>query len=97
MAMTSTPGNSSVASPEDEARRERQQKLQRFFVTFAVIEGILLAAAVVLIYVLEVIDPAIGHWVLIAIALLGGLVLSSYIMKNVQGNRPEQAERSALR
>ncbi|WP_422115265.1 hypothetical protein [Brachybacterium sp. UNK5269] len=95
--MTSTPGNSSAVSPEDAARRDRQQKLQRFFVTFAVIEGVLLAAAVVLIYVLEVIDPAIGHWVLIAIALLGGLVLSSYLMKNVQGNRPEQAERSALR
>jgi hypothetical protein len=95
--MTHSPSSSSVASSEDEARRERQQKLQRFFITFAVIEGVILAAAVVLIYVLEVIDPAIGHWVLIAIALLGGLVLSSYIMKNVQGNRQEPAERSGLR
>lgn len=95
--MTHTPGSSSVASPSNGDRSVQQQKLQRFFIAFAAIEGIILAAAVVLIYVLEVIDPAIGHWVLITIALLGGVVLSSYIMKNVHGNRPESGERSGLR
>ncbi|MGP9844677.1 hypothetical protein [Brachybacterium sp. 107] len=85
--------HSSDTDPSDagakELARQRQEQMSRFFVAFAVVEGLLLAGSVIAIYVLELIDPALGIWVLLGIAVIGGTVLSSCILS---ANRRSQRE-----
>ncbi|WP_299298431.1 hypothetical protein [uncultured Brachybacterium sp.] len=84
--MNHLPASSSADAAAADSRRVQQER-QRFFIAFAVMEGIVLALAAVLIYVLELIDPALGHWVLIAIALLGGGILSTYLVISMRPSR----------
>ena len=85
--------HSSDTDPSDararELSRQRQEQMSRFFVAFAVVEGLLLAVSVIAIYVLELIDPELGVWVLIGIAVLGGTVLSTYILSTNRRNQRE--------
>lgn len=85
--------HSSDTDPSDararELSRQRQEQMSRFFVAFAVVEGLLLAVSVIAIYVLELIDPELGVWVLIGIGVLGGTVLSTYILSTNRRNRRE--------
>ncbi|WP_194421054.1 hypothetical protein [Microbacterium abyssi] len=60
----------------DALKRQHQQRQTRFFIAFAIIEGIALLAGVVVVYLLELIDPEQGIWLLVAIALIGGFILS---------------------
>jgi len=73
--------------------QDQQQRRARFFLTFAVIEGIVLAAAVIAIFVLELVDPDIGVFVLVAIAAVGGGVMAFSIMSQ---NRRFQRERQDM-
>ena len=84
--MTHDSGISSVEPPAEELRRVQKQR-QRFLIGFAVIEGIILAIAMVIVFGLELIDPAVGIWVIVAIALLGGGVLSAYLMISMRPKR----------
>lgn len=90
--------DSSATSPapdgDGELRRRQQAELSRFFVRFAMIEAAVLTAAVVIIFVLELIDPSLGIWVLIALAAIGATVLSGYL---VTTTRRHQRERGELR
>lgn len=85
--------HSSDTDPSDararELSRRRQEQMSRFFVAFAVVEGLLLAVSVIAIYVLELIDPELGVWVLIGIGVLGGTVLSTYILSTNRRNQRE--------
>ncbi|QNN81940.1 hypothetical protein H3H54_11750 [Brachybacterium sp. Z12] len=76
----------------DQLRRDQQKRSQRTLIGFALVEGFVLAAAVVAIYVLELIDPSAGVWVLVAIALLSGGLLGTYIMISTQRNQRELTE-----
>lgn len=90
--MSHDPASSSVESRAAELRRTQEQQRQRIFISFAVIEGIILAIAILVIYVLELIDPALGVWVLIAIALVGGSLLSAYLVTSMRRNQRELAD-----
>lgn len=70
-------------------KREHQQRQTRFFITFALIEGLALAAAVVIVYVLELVDPEQGVWLLVGIAVIGGLVLSMGLLSMVRRHARE--------
>ena len=62
------------------AKRQHQQRMTRFFLAFAVIEVLAFVAALVVIYSLGVVDPDQGVWILVGIAVIGGLVMSTSIM-----------------
>ena len=53
----------------------------RLFLTFGLIEGVVLAILVAVVYGFELIDPAIGIWYIVAVALLGGFLLSSALLR----------------
>ena len=79
----------------DELRRAQSARMQRFFVRFALVEGAVLIAAVVLLFVVEIIDPAIGIWVLIALALIGASVLSTVLLSETRRRQRELEELGA--
>lgn len=56
----------------------------RLFVTFALIEGPVLLLLVVAIYGFELIDPEIGIWFIVAVAVVGGFLLSTLLVRLVQ-------------
>lgn len=79
--MSDFPSSSSAADDREAQVRVRYQQAQsRFFLTFAMVEGLLLAAAVVVVYVLELVAPETGTWVLVGIAMAGGAVISAYVV-----------------
>lgn len=68
---------------EDFARRR-----SRFFLGFAIVEGLLLAAAVVVaVYVLEVGDPDQGFWIIAAVAALGAMVMAGWIVSSTRAQQ----------
>lgn len=68
----------------NERFRTRQVKL---FTTFALVEAVAFGTAIVAIYILNLIDPEIGTYVLAGIALAGGLVLSTLLMRSIRTHR----------
>lgn len=72
-------------------RRAHSARQQRFFIAFALGEGLFLAAAILLIYVLGIVDPEQGLWLLVAIAVVGGTVLSGYLLTTTRSNQRELA------
>ncbi len=64
--------------------REHQQRLSRFFIAFALIEGLAFAGAVVVVYVLGLIDPEQGIWLVVGVAVAGGLVLTISLLSMVR-------------
>jgi ABC-type cobalamin transport system permease subunit len=63
-----------------ELRKQHQHRLSRFFITFAIIEGIVMLAGIAAVSLLEIVEPEQGVWLLLAIALIGGLVMSVRLM-----------------
>ncbi|WP_223623388.1 hypothetical protein [Microbacterium sp. EST19A] len=56
----------------------------RLFVRFALIEGAVLAVLVAVIYGFELIDPEVGIWYLVAVAVVGGFLLSTLLLRLIQ-------------
>jgi len=56
----------------------------RLFVRFALIEGAVLAVLVAVIYGFELIDPEVGIWYLVAVAVVGGFLLSMLLLRLIQ-------------
>jgi len=77
-------GDSSVGARVRAVEKEYAAKQTRLFVTFALVEGPVLLLGVVLIYGLEVIDPEIGVWFLMGVALVGGFVLSALLLRLIR-------------
>ena len=92
--MSDTFDTSPTSDGDGALRRRQQAELSRFFIRFAMVEGVVLAAAVVVIFVLRLIDPDIGIWVLLAVAAVGAAILSGYL---VSTTRRHQREREAQR
>lgn len=66
--------------------------MTRFFMGFALIEGVLLAAGVVAVYLLQLIDPEQGIWLLVAIGVLGAVVLSGSLLSMTRRHAREMRE-----
>ena len=76
--------------PRVVALRDQQRRRQtRFFLVFALIEGFALLAATVLVYGFELVDPEQGIWILIAIAVAGGVVLSATLLSMMRRHTQE--------
>jgi len=73
----------------DDARAAQQRRLNRFIITFGGIEIGLLVIAAVIVFGFELIDPEVGIWVLVAIAAVGGFVMSGFLLSNARRNAEE--------
>lgn len=56
----------------------------RLFLGFALVEGPVLLILAVAIYGFEVIDPDLGIWLLVAVALVGGFLMSALLTRQIQ-------------
>jgi len=65
-------GDSSIAARVAAVHRDYTARQTRLFVRFALIEGAILLLGAVLIFGLQVVDPDIGVWFLVAVAVIGG-------------------------
>lgn len=90
--MSDTHENGPEQTVEADLRRQQQAQLSRFFLTFAVIEGVVLMAAVIVIFVLQLIDPDVGIWALLALVVLGATVLSGYLLTTTRRHQRERDE-----
>lgn len=77
-------GDSSIDARIREVSADYARRQTKLFITFALVEGVVLAVLVAIIYVFELIDPEIGIWYLLAVALIGGVLLSTFLMRLVQ-------------
>ncbi|MBT2476580.1 hypothetical protein J7E68_18850 [Microbacterium sp. ISL-103] len=77
-------GDSSIDARVRAVNLDFGRRQTRLFVTFALIEGPVLLLLAVAIYGFEVIDPEIGIWFIVAVALVGGFLLSMLLVRLVQ-------------
>lgn len=87
--MSQHPHGSPASTRVEELRRTQQKRQQRALIGFAVAEGFVLAIAVIVVYVLQLVDPVVGVWLLVAIALVGGGLLSTYLVTSMRRNQRE--------
>ncbi|MFK0402828.1 hypothetical protein ACIQTT_10905 [Microbacterium sp. NPDC090225] len=88
----STAGDSSINARVAAVNKEYLSRQTRLFVTFALIEGPLLLIGAVLIYGFEIVDPDVGVWFLVAVAVIGGGVLSTLLLRLIQGRAQAVAQ-----
>ena len=77
-------GESSIESRVRAVNADFGRRQTRLFVTFALIEGPVLLLLVVAVYGFELIDPEIGIWFIVAVAVVGGFLLSTLLVRLVQ-------------
>lgn len=73
----STPAQ--VRRISEEFRRRRA----RMFIAFACVEGPVLLGVIVVVYVLKLVDPQFGMWLVVGVAVISGLSLSALDRKSV--------------
>ncbi|MDR2999375.1 MAG: hypothetical protein LBU78_14775 [Microbacterium sp.] len=84
--------DTSIAGRVARADRDAMQRQQKLFVRFAIVEGLVLALAVVAVYVLKIVDPDVGVFVILGVAMVGALVLSLLLIREVKRRQRESAE-----
>lgn len=77
-------GESSIDARVRAVEKEYMSRQTRLFVTFALIEGPILLLLAVAIYGFELIDPEIGIWFIVAVAVVGGFLMSMLLMRLIQ-------------
>nr|WP_201470567.1 hypothetical protein [Microbacterium hydrocarbonoxydans] len=77
-------GESSIEARVRAVHDDFARRQTRLFVTFAVVEGPVLLLLAVAIYGFELIDPEIGIWFIVAVAVVGGFLLSMLLMRMTQ-------------
>ncbi len=77
-------GESSIDARVRAVNADFGRRQTRLFVTFALIEGPVLLLLAVAIYGFEVIDPEIGIWFIVAVAVIGGFLMSMLLMRLMQ-------------
>ena len=80
----SYPGESTVEARVRAVEDDFRRRQSRLFVTFALIEAPVFVALAVVVYGLELVDPEIGVWFMVAAAVLGGGILSFLLMKHMK-------------
>lgn len=76
----------------EELKRQHQRRQTRLLVTIALVEGIALAVAAIAVYVLGLVDPDQGIWILIGIAAVGAFVMSTSLMSMIRRNAREMRD-----
>lgn len=77
-------GESSIDARVRAVEKEYMSRQTRLFITFALIEGPVLLLLAVAIYGFELIDPEIGIWFIVAVAVVGGFLMSMLLMRLIQ-------------
>ncbi|KJQ52586.1 hypothetical protein [Microbacterium sp. SA39] len=77
-------GDSSIDARVREVVADYGRRQTRLFLTFALVEGVVLAVLVAIVYGLQLIDPEIGIWYIVAVALAGGFLLSMLLLRLMQ-------------
>lgn len=80
----SSADDTSIAARVQAVNTDFTRRQTRLFVRFALIEGCVLLLLVVAIYGFQVVDPEIGIWFLLAVAMIGGFLLSALLLRLVQ-------------
>lgn len=74
------------------AQRDAAQRRQKLFVRFAVVEALVLVLAVLAVYVLKVIDPEIGLFLIVGVVVVAGAVLTMLVLREMKRAQREIAE-----
>ncbi|WP_435748460.1 hypothetical protein [Microbacterium sp. PMB16] len=77
-------GDSSIDARVREVVADYGRRQTRLFLTFALIEGVVLAVLAIVIYGFELIEPEIGIWYIVAVAAIGGFLLSMALVRMIQ-------------
>jgi uncharacterized YccA/Bax inhibitor family protein len=77
-------GDSSIDARVREVVADYGRRQTRLFLTFALVEGVILAGLVAVVYGFELIDPDVGIWFIVAVALAGGFLLSMLLLRLMQ-------------
>ncbi|WP_314427951.1 hypothetical protein [uncultured Microbacterium sp.] len=77
-------GESSIDARVRAVQKEYMSRQTRLFVTFALIEGPVLVLLAIAIYGVELIDPEIGIWIIVAVAVVGGFLMTMLLMRLMQ-------------
>lgn len=85
-------GDSSVGGRERDVEKDYAQRQTKLFRNFALVEGSVLLIVVLVVYVLGLVDPEIGVWILAGVALLGGMTLSTLLMRHMKARTAALAQ-----
>ncbi len=77
-------GDSSIEARVQAVETHFRARQTRLFLGFALVEGPVLLVLAVAIYGFEVIDPDLGIWLLVAVALVGGFLMSALLVRQMQ-------------
>ena len=77
-------GESSIEARVRAVTADFGRRQTRLFITFALIEGPVLLLLAVAIYGFELIDPEVGIWFIVAVAVVGGFLMSALLMRLMQ-------------
>jgi RsiW-degrading membrane proteinase PrsW (M82 family) len=77
-------GDSSIDARVRAVETDFNARQTKLFIRFALIEGAVLLLLAVLIFGFEIIDPDIGVWFLVGVAVIGGFLMSMLLLRLVQ-------------
>lgn len=77
-------GDPSIDARVREVVADYGRRQTRLFLAFALIEGVVLAALAIVIYGFALIEPEIGIWFIVAVAAIGGFLLSMALVRMIQ-------------
>ncbi|WP_341976699.1 hypothetical protein [Microbacterium sp. LWO13-1.2] len=85
-------GDSSVGGRARDVEKDYAQRQTKLFRNFALVEGTVLLIVVVAVYVLGLVDPEMGVWILAGVALIGGVALSTLLMRHLKNRAAALAQ-----
>lgn len=85
-------GDSSIDARVRAVVADYARRQTRLFLTFALVEGAVLAVLVAVVYGFELIDPDVGIWYIVAAALIGGFLLSTLLVRMMQARTRDIAQ-----
>lgn len=81
MVRVSENNDTTIAGRVHEVQQEYAAKQRRFFIGFALLEGLLMVPVIVVIFALQLVDRQIGVWILLGIAGIGGFVMAVLLVR----------------
>ena len=75
--------DSSISARVTAVEKEYAARLNRTFIGVPV-RSTVVGLAVVVVYVLELVQPEIGMFIILGVALLGGVALSAFLMSHMR-------------
>ena len=85
-------GDSSVDGRVREVEKDYAQRQTKLFRNFALVEGTVLLIVVVAVYVLGLVDSEVGVGILAGVALIGGVALSTLLMRHLKNRAAALAQ-----